>query len=58
MKEEILPNPTSIPKLKYVGGYRLGNQNTHYVQFNLLSKPCWFHRQFMKILLGWYWYDA
>ena len=42
---------------KYVGGYRLGNQPTHYVQFNLSHKPNWLHRQCMRIFLGWYWFD-
>lgn len=41
-----------------VGGYRLGKRDLGYVQFNLTYKPNWFHRQMMKLCLGWYWYDA
>jgi hypothetical protein len=43
---------------KQIRGYRIGNQPTGYVQFNLTHKPKWIHRQFMRILLGWYWYDS
>jgi len=43
---------------EYVGGYRIGKSTTAYMQFNLTYKPKWLHRQFMRILLGWYWFDA
>lgn len=42
---------------KYVGGYRLGNYKSNYIQFNLSNKPKWLHRQFMRLFLGWYWFD-
>lgn len=45
-------------KKTYVGGYRIGKLDHGYVQFNLLYKPNWFHRQMMKLCLGWYWYDV
>lgn len=41
----------------YVGGYRIGNHKSNYIQFNLKDKPKWLHRQFMRIFLGWYWFD-
>jgi hypothetical protein len=41
----------------YVGGYRIGKKDTYCTQFNLTHKPNWFHRQFMKIFLGLYWYE-
>jgi hypothetical protein len=47
-----------IPQPEYVGGYRIGKRDTGYIQFNLDYKPNWFHRQIMKLCLGWYWYDA
>jgi hypothetical protein len=42
---------------KVVGGYRLGKELTGSVQFNLTYKPNRIHRFFMKICLGWYWFD-
>jgi hypothetical protein len=42
---------------KQVGGYRLGNKKSDYIQFNLNYKPKWLHRQCMRICLGWYWFD-
>jgi hypothetical protein len=42
---------------KTVGGYRLGNELTGSIQFNLTYKPNFIHRFFMKICLGWYWFD-
>ena len=41
---------------KYVGGYRMGG-NSGYTQFNLNEKPKWIHRYFMKLLLGFQWFD-
>lgn len=43
---------------EYVGGYRIGKLKSGYTQFNLTYKPNWFHRQMMKLCLGWYWYDV
>ena len=43
---------------KVAGGYRLGKNEISYVQISLTNKPNWFHRQMMKLCLGWYWYDA
>jgi hypothetical protein len=40
-----------------VGGYRIGKLESGYIQFNLTHKPNWFHRQMMKLCLGWYWFD-
>jgi hypothetical protein len=61
MKNKFKDNtPTSytlIPEPDPVGGYRIGKIPTGYIQFNLTHKPKWIHRQFMRILLGWYWYD-
>ena len=42
---------------KVVGGYRLGKNEISYIQVSLTYKPNWFHRQMMKLCLGWYWYD-
>ncbi|CAK0760280.1 hypothetical protein CCP3SC1AL1_2760006 [Gammaproteobacteria bacterium] len=41
----------------HVGGYRIGNYKTNYIQFNLIKKPNWLNRQCMRIFLGWYWFD-
>lgn len=38
----------------HVGGYRMGNYKTNYIQFNLIKKPNWLNRQCMRIFLGWY----
>lgn len=43
--------------ITYVGGYRLGKNDTNYLQINLEHKPNWFHRQCMKIFFGIYWVD-
>jgi hypothetical protein len=43
---------------KSVGGYRLGKELIGSIQFNLTYKPKRIHRFFMKICLGWYWFDA
>jgi len=40
-----------------VGGYRLGKEVEHSIQFNLTWKPKWLHRQMMRIFFGWYWID-
>lgn len=45
----------TITSPNYVGGYRLGKQKLYSVLINLTYKPNWFHRQFMRIFLGWYW---
>lgn len=42
---------------KSVGGYRLGKDLTGSIQLNLRYKPNFIHRFFMKICLGWYWFD-
>ena len=57
LQGETITLNTLISPPKYVGGYRIGKLNTGYIQFNLTHKPKWIHRQFMRILLGWYWYD-
>jgi len=41
----------------YVGGYRIGKELIGSIQFNLTYKPNLIHRFFMKICLGWYWFD-
>jgi hypothetical protein len=41
----------------YVGGYRIGKELIGSIQFNLTYKPNFIHRFFMKICLGWYWFD-
>jgi hypothetical protein len=41
---------------KYAGCYRIGPP-TGYTSFSLDKKPNWFHRMFMKLLLGWEWVD-
>jgi hypothetical protein len=46
-----------IKNPKYVGGYRNTKDGDIYVQFHLQKKPKWIHRQFMRILLGFYWVD-
>jgi hypothetical protein len=43
---------------KSVGGYRIGKELNGSIQFNLTYKPNRIHRFFMKICLGWYWFDA
>jgi len=42
---------------KSVGGYRIGKELNGSIQFNLTYKPNFIHRFFMKICLGWYWFD-
>ena len=42
---------------KYAGGYRFGG-SSYYTQFNLINKPCWFHRKMVQLVLGWEWVDA
>ena len=41
----------------YVGGYRIGKELIGSIQFNLTYKPKRIHRFFMRICLGWYWFD-
>jgi hypothetical protein len=48
---------TLVSQPNNVGGYRIGKIPTGYIQFNLTYKPNWFHRQCMRIFLGWYWFD-
>lgn len=44
------------PKVK--GAYVLGSRNMeNTIAFHLAFKPKWFHRQMMRIFLGWYWVD-
>jgi len=63
-KETIVTSNTTTGEYAFyspcevVGGYRMGKQGTDYIQFNITYKPNWFHRQMMKLCLGWYWYDA
>jgi len=47
-----------ISPLNYVGGYRIGKEFVGSCQFNLTYKPKRIHRFFMRICLGWYWFDA
>ena len=58
---EIVINEPSMFKFytppKVVGGYRLGKDLTGSIQFNLTYKPNPIHRFFMRICLGWYWFD-
>ena len=42
----------------YVGGYRIGKEFEWSCQFNLAYKPKRIHRFFMRICLGWYWFDV
>ena len=46
---------TTFNTPNYVGGYRLGNHNTYYTQFNLSYKPNWLHRTMMRLCFGFYW---
>ena len=57
MEGAVLSNLTFIAPPEYVGGYRLGKQDTGYFQINLTHKPKWLHRQMMRIFFGWYWFD-
>ena len=41
-----------------VGGYRFGKRVENYIQFNLMYKPKWLHRQCMRIFFGMYWHDG
>lgn len=52
-----IKNVFEIKNTTYVGGYRLGPDELNSVQFNFTKKPKWFHRQFMRILLGFHWID-
>ena len=56
-QEDKTPTLFLISPPKCVGGYRIGNSNSNHIQFNLVYKPKWLHRQCMRILLGWYWFD-
>ena len=40
---------------KYVGGYRIGERDGYYAQFNLTYKPNWFHRTMMRLCFGYKW---
>jgi hypothetical protein len=44
---------------KYAGGYNLsGSKNPNYnFRVMLKNKPCYIHRFFSKLLLGWIWID-
>lgn len=44
---------SSFPK--DVGGYRMGG--AHGVVFMLRTKPNWFHRLGVRLVLGWIWED-
>jgi len=44
-------NLISLPK--YVGGYQMGD-----FRFNLTTKPAWWHRLGVRLVLGWKWVDA
>ena len=52
--EEQEPAMFLISPPNHVGGYRIGNDKKNYIQFNLIKKPKWLHRQCMRIFLGWY----
>ena len=58
---EIVINEPSMFKTytppTYVGGYRIGKELIGSIQFNLTYKPKRIHRFFMRICLGWYWFD-
>jgi len=43
---------------KVAGGYRIGKELNGSIQFNLTHKPNRIHRFFVRICLGWYWFDA
>lgn len=51
-KEKYTTVTTTISVPKYVGSYNLG-----FLKISFTYKPCWFHRFFMKILLGFKWVD-
>jgi hypothetical protein len=62
MENHILPiddaaQHTFYEPPKSVGGYRIGKELNGSIQFNLTYKPNRIHRFFMKICLGWYWFD-
>ena len=57
IEEYIEDTEPAISPPKPVGGYRIGNNKLNYIQFNLNYKPKWLHRQFIRIFLGWYWFD-
>lgn len=44
---------------KYAGSYNLsGSKNSNYnFRVMLKNKPCYIHRFFSKLLLGWVWID-
>ena len=54
-KEDIVYTFYTPPKV--VGGYRLGKELNGSIQINLCYKPNFIHRFFMKVCLGWYWFD-
>jgi hypothetical protein len=42
-----------------VGGYRMGDHTMlGSVTFTLPTKPHWFHRMAVRLVLGWKWVDA
>ncbi len=42
-----------------VGGYRMGDHTmVGSVTFSLPTKPHWFHRMAVRLVLGWKWVDA
>jgi hypothetical protein len=44
---------------KYAGGYNLSGSKNHNYNFRVMlkNKPCYIHRFFSKLLLGWIWID-
>ena len=40
---------------KFSGGYIVGGKRG--LTFNLVNKPAWWHRFWVKLFLGWEWID-
>lgn len=49
---------TIVGYIKHAGSYRMGGNGPGCFCIGLRSKPCWFHRLMVRVLLGWVWEDA
>lgn len=55
-KRKILKHSTIVSEIKYIGWYQIGG--TIGLSIFFVQKPSWWHRFWMKKLLGWKWNDT
>ena len=55
--EKVKVHALLVSPPNYKGGYRIGEELQYSVQFNLVHKPNWLQRFFMRTCFGMYWFD-